>query len=267
MKRQALAMLLLVVVSIPGAVVAQQPSQPAVDLYERAMNLLIGSGINRNDLQAMDLLRRSAELGYAPAQDAIGYAYDLGTLVPADPQQAASWYLKSAEQGDRLAQWSLGRLYMRGDRIPADLQKAESWLSRAAEQGDAFGQYLLGRLREDRQEYDAAESAFTKAAQQGLPQAQRHLALRLISSQHPDKYHAYIWLLLSFEAGAGGVGPTLSRLEGDLGSNEVERAKQEARKLQQTVSRSVNARGCTGWNRELDDMPSPPPILLQRFCR
>ena len=36
----------------------------APQLYEKGMNSLMGVGISRNDLNALDYLHRSAELGY-----------------------------------------------------------------------------------------------------------------------------------------------------------------------------------------------------------
>jgi TPR repeat protein len=40
----------------------------APQLYEKGMNNLMGVDVSRNDLNAVDYLRRSAELGYPPAQ-------------------------------------------------------------------------------------------------------------------------------------------------------------------------------------------------------
>jgi uncharacterized protein len=45
----------------------------APQLYEKGMNSLMGVGVSRNDLNAVDYLRRSAELGDPPAQVALGY--------------------------------------------------------------------------------------------------------------------------------------------------------------------------------------------------
>ena len=119
----------------------------APQLFEKGMNSLMGVGVSRNDLNAVDYLRRSAELGYPPAQVALGYFYDTGSVVSQDSGQAADWYKKAAKQDDRLADWLLGRLYYNGNGIPRDLNAAESWLQKAANQGDPFGQQLLGLIR------------------------------------------------------------------------------------------------------------------------
>jgi TPR repeat protein len=67
---------LLVFVSLAGALFAQTTSGLSpVQLYEKGMNALTGSGVSRSDLNARDYIRRSAELGYAPAQVAVGYFF------------------------------------------------------------------------------------------------------------------------------------------------------------------------------------------------
>lgn len=241
----------------------------APQLYEKGMDSLMGAGISRNDVNAMDYLRRSAELGYPPAQVVLGYFYDTGSVIPQDSGQAADWYKKAARQDDRLADWLLGRLYYAGKGIPRDLSAAESWLQKAANQGDPFGQQLLGLIRLERNDYPQAAEWFRKAAMQGLPQAQAQLGELLKDGRGvtADKFEAYVWLLVSFDAGNQNVAADLAALEGDLGSNRVEEAKNKARDLEQTASRAVVSRGCTGWAGEFDLVPAPPPPDIQRFCR
>jgi uncharacterized protein len=239
----------------------------AVQLYQKGMNSLLGAGVSRNDLAVSDYLRRSAELGYPQAQVVLGYLYDVGSVVPQDSGQAADWYRKAARQDDRLAEWLLGRLYYTGTGVPRDLNTAESWLQKSANQGDPFGQYLLGLVRLERSDYPKAADWFRKAALQGLPLAQQHLGELLKQGQgvNEDKFEAYVWLLVSFDAGNQNVAAELSALEGDLGSNQVEQAKNKVRELEQTVTRSVVSRGCE-WPEALDAMPTPPPPGVQRFC-
>jgi TPR repeat protein len=241
----------------------------APQLYEKGMNNLMGVGVGRNDLNAVDYLRRSAELGFPPAQVVIGYFYDTGTVVSQDSGQAADWYKKAAKQDDRLADWLLGRLYYTGNGVPRDLNAAESWLQKAANQGDPFGQQLLGLVRLERNDYPKAADWFRKAAIQGLPQAQAQLGQLLKDGRgvSADKFEAYIWLLVSFDAGNQTVAADLAALEGELGSNRVDEAKSKARDLEQTASRAVASRGCSGWPGEFDLVPAPPTPDIQRFCR
>jgi uncharacterized protein len=241
----------------------------APQLYEKGLNNLMGIGINRSDLNAVDYLRRSADLGYPPAQVLLGYFYDTGLVVPQDAQQAADWYKKAGRQDDRLADWLLGRLYYSGG-VPRDLNAAESWVQKAANQGDPFGQHLLGLIKLERNDYAKAAGWFRKAAMQGLPQAQQQLGELLRQGQpgvRADKFEAYVWLLISFEAGNQTVASELAALAGELGGNRVDEAKSKARELEQTVTRAVTARGCTGWPGEFNPVPTPPLPDIQRFCR
>jgi len=239
----------------------------APQLYEKGINSLLGVGLSRNDLNAVDYFRRSAELGYPQAQVVLGYFYDTGSVVSQDSQQAADWYKKAGRQDNRLADWLLGRLYYTGNGIPRDLSAAESWLQKSANQGDPFGQYLLGLIRLERNDYPKAADWFRKASMQALPQAQQHWGQLLKQGQgvNEDKFQAYVWLLVSFDADNQTVANELAALEGDLGSNRVDEAKNKVRDLEQTVSRAVVSRGCD-WVGALDPVPTPPPPDVQRFC-
>jgi uncharacterized protein len=268
--RPALISVLLLCLQMSSATHAQTTTLGlnAPQLYEKGMNSLLGVGVSRNDLNAVDYFRRSAELGYLQAQVTLGYFYDTGTVVSQDSTQAADWYKKAAKQDDRLADWLVGRLYFTGSGVPRDLNAAQSWLQKSANQGDPFGQYLLGMVLLERNDYPKAGDSFQKAATQGLPQAQQQLS-ELLKQGHgvnEDKFEAYVWLLVSFEAGNQAVAADLSALEGDLGSNRVEEAKTKARDLERSVSRAVVSRGCD-WVGALDPVPTPPTPDVQRFCR
>jgi tetratricopeptide (TPR) repeat protein len=241
----------------------------ATQLFQKGMNAITGSTTSRNDLNALDYFRRSAELGYAPAQVVMGYFYDTGSIVAAEPEQAVTWYKKAAAQDDSLGDWLLGRLYLVGSSVPRDLNQAANACQKAADQGDPFGQYLLGAIKLERNEYAKAADWFRKAALQGLPQAQQQLGLLLKRGQgvSTDKFEAYVWLLVSFDTGNQSVVNDLQELEGQLGSTQLEQAKTKARELEQTVNRSVMAHGCTGWSGEFSPVPTPPPVDVQRFCR
>jgi hypothetical protein len=247
------------------------------ELFDKGMNALTGSGISRDSVTAVDYFRRSANTGYAPAQVVVGYFEETGTLVPREPQDAVIHYTRAAEQNDRLAQWAVGKLYFTGDAGTRDLNKAAEWLTRAAGQGDPFGAYLLGRVKLERQDYAGAVSNFRSAAQQGLPQAQKNLAVLLKDGKgvSVNKAEAYIWLLLSAlpadteesVSPAVNTSDLLSELEAGLGSTQVERAKNSAREMESAVNRSRNAHGCTGWPGEFNAVPTTPPPDIQKFCR
>lgn len=237
--------------------------------FEKGMNLLAGSPTTRSGSDAVMFFRRSAELGYAPAETVLGYLYETGTFVAQDPGEALTWYKKAARQGDSLGQWLAGRIVYLGSASTRDLNEAVSLLQSPAEEGNPFAQYLLGKIKLERQQYSQSADWLRKAAGQGLPQAQRQLAILLRNGQgvKEDKFEAYVWLVLSQQAGFPGLDNDLQALETDLGGNETERAKSKAHELESSVTRSVSARGCTGWAGEFADVPSSPPPDLQKFCR
>ena len=102
-RRLATAVLLFCFLSGPAAY-AQSSSMGlnAPQLYEKGMNSLLRVGVYRSDINAVDYIRRSAELGYAPAQVLLGYFYDTGNRLSQNSGEAADWYKKAAKQDDHL---------------------------------------------------------------------------------------------------------------------------------------------------------------------
>jgi hypothetical protein len=243
--------------------------QNAPELFEKGMNALRGSNATRCNPNAIDYFRRSAELGFAPAQVVLGYFYDTGHAVTADPREALEWYKKAAHQDDPLGQWLVGRMIYAGLVPLRDLNEAQTWLEKSSSHGDPFAEYLLGSIALERSDYAGSANRFRQAAEQGLPQAQRALAQLLRDGQGiPQDYSgAYVWLLMSYDGGLRAATPDLQALEAELSSTQVESAKSKARKLEGSMTRSAVAHGCTGWHGELDIVPTPPPPDLQRFCR
>jgi TPR repeat protein len=260
--------ILMLACSVATSLAAQgTPGNNGKELYERAMNALTGVPPSRNDIDAVDLLHRSADMGFGPAQTALGFINEDGTLIPRNFQEAAKWYRKAALQGDRLAAWSLGRLYFVGS-IPGSRRDGEKWLAQAANADDPFGAYLLA-LSIDEVDHATATRYLRQAAMQGLPFAQYKLALALRdgTGTSVNKVEAYVWFLLSLEAGVQDAAVVVQALEGELGTTTTEQGKAKARELQSRVIRSTVAHSCTGWSGELSEIPAPPPLDTERFCR
>ncbi len=253
----------------PAASQSTTNGRDAASLYEQGMNGIRGSAINRNDRDTVEFFRRSADLGYVPAELALGYIYETGYSVASEPRKAADWYKKAAQQGDPLAEWLLGRVIYLGTIPSLGVNDAIGWLQKAADADNPFAQQLLGVIRLDKNDYAQAAELFQKASRQGLPQAQYELGLLLLKAPGPikrDKFEAYIWLLMAGDT-AHAQYPDLQSLETDLGKTRVDEAKAEARRRARETARTVIAHGCTGWNGEFDRIPSPPPLDLQQFCR
>lgn len=243
--------------------------QNAPELFEKGMNALQGSSATLSRANAIDYFRRSSELGFAPAQVVLGYLYETGLGTTADPREALEWYKKAARQDDPLAQWLVGRMIYLGEVPSRDLSGAASWLEKSAGHDDPFAEYLLGKIALERNDYARSVDRFRQAAQQGLPQAQQQLALLLREGEGVplDKFEAYVWMLVSSDAGLHVADTDLQALEAELSSAQLEQAKKKARDLEGSTARSAMAHGCTGWPGEFDAVPAPPPPDLQRFCR
>jgi len=68
----------------------------------------------------------------------LGYMYMEGRGVARDDVQAVEWFRKSAEQGCADGQYHLGKMYEAGcGGLAQDDAEALSWYSKAAEQGNA----------------------------------------------------------------------------------------------------------------------------------
>jgi uncharacterized protein len=246
---------------------AQSTSPDA--LYERGMDAITGVGSSRNDTLGIDFFRRSAALGYGPAQIALGYYYESGSFIARDPVQALDLYRKAAQQGDPLAGWLAGRMYFLGTAAARDPDAAQKYLKIAAGQNNAYGAYYLGRLMADR-DYTKAPKLYKIAADQGLPQAQYYYAKALKEGRGipQDRFSAYIWYTIAFDASYTAANSDLNELDrgGLLTLDQVSQAKAQARDMEQSVIRAVTARGCSGWDGEFAEFPAPPPPSLQRFC-
>ena len=121
------------------------PSQ-AKELYLSALDYAKGSGVPRDQHQAAEYMRQSAELGYAIAQNDLGVYYAKGFGVAQDYAEAAKWYRKAAENGDPLGQYSLGRCYFEGRGLPTNVVESIKWYKMAAAQNQPDALLALGYI-------------------------------------------------------------------------------------------------------------------------
>ncbi len=93
--------------------------------------------------QATELFREAADVGYAPAQAALGAAYWDGMGLTQDYSAAIEWWEKAAAQGNANARNGLAGAYLYGKGVPRNYDKAILLLKEAADQGDASAQNNL----------------------------------------------------------------------------------------------------------------------------
>ncbi len=137
-----------------------------------------GKVVEKDPKKGAELLKKSAEQGFAEAQYRLGLCYDTGEgVVYKNSFEAVKWYKKSAEQGNAKAQCILGVLYFEGTVLKKDPKKGVELLKKSAEQGNAEAQFYLGVC------YDTGEGVaykdsfeavkwYKKSAEQGNAEAQ-----------------------------------------------------------------------------------------------
>ncbi|MBQ8098978.1 MAG: sel1 repeat family protein [Bacteroidaceae bacterium] len=127
-------------------------------------------GLSRDSEKAKYWYQKSAEQGYAKAQNSLGLFYELGKGLMKDYEKAIYWYQKSAEQGYAIGQYNLGRLYEKGHGIDQDYEKAVYWYQKSVA-NNGGGYYRLGYCYENglgvSQDYKKAYDYYHKGAEKG----------------------------------------------------------------------------------------------------
>jgi len=122
---------------------------------------------------ALDCFRRSAELGYAPAQFELGMAYDATALasiygIPPNEPVSFLWYLKAAEQGHPNAMGIVSLAYQMGIKgAPRDPDKAAEWYEKLARCGDAYAMLQLGLIAIREKQIEKGAEWLKSAAESG----------------------------------------------------------------------------------------------------
>lgn len=91
--------------------------------------------IATDSLRSTALYLLSAEKGYAPARNYIGFRYYNGEIVRKDIDSALYWIRLAADDGDITAAANLGYLLADSEEIEHDEEEALKWLTIASEAG------------------------------------------------------------------------------------------------------------------------------------
>jgi localization factor PodJL len=162
---------------------------------------LYGDAVRRieaRDFSGLDGLRKSANLGYAPAEFYLAKLYETGEAgLKKDLGEARRWTERAAEAGDKKAMHNLALYYVEGSGGPKNTTTAAQWFHRAADLGLVDSQYNLGRLYEE-----------------GFGVAQ-------------NPAEAYKWYLIAAHAGDAESRASAQRLKGQL-SPEAQSAAERA---------------------------------------
>lgn len=120
----------------------------AESFYRSGVKNLTEDSSSDNLKTAFTILKQSADLGHAQAQNHVGYFYEMGLGVQRDPYWAYVYYKKSASQGDAQAQNNLGSLYERGMGINQNYQLATHFYALSEAQGNITARLNLAHLYE-----------------------------------------------------------------------------------------------------------------------
>lgn len=158
----------------------------------------------------------------------------------------------AADEGDPEAQYRLGlellnRFREEGDR--GALEDGIDRVRRAAEQGHTRAQLVMGtQYLEGRgviQDFAAAAEWYRQAANQGDPEAMLYIGQMTEGGKGVDldRVAAYVWLNLAAARGETRAEMGRERVRGQLSPEEVTRAQERSRRMDQSVPRQPAAAG------------------------
>lgn len=91
----------------------------------------------------------AAKNGNTSAAYKLGDAYENGTGVVKDYQQAMVWYRRAAERDDKYSEFRIGWFYQNGLGVGVDLPKAASWYELAAKHDNVWAYHMLAFMLAD----------------------------------------------------------------------------------------------------------------------
>lgn len=206
----------LSVAASPAAAPAPAPVAPAPaasaaanveGIYQQANRYWNGTGVEKNEAEAVRLYRQAADRGHAPSQASLGLAYDLGRGIGQSYAEALKWYRRATDQGNARGQYLLGTLYENAQGVPKDLAAAARWYRLSADQGDSSGQWSLARAYERGQGVTQSDTEAVKwfrlSAEKGFAPAQNSLGVMYESGKgvRADNKEAVKWYRLAFDQG------------------------------------------------------------------
>jgi uncharacterized protein len=165
----------------------------------------------KNYTEAARWYQKSADAGYAMAQNNLGALYLEGSGVEKNLAEGLAWIRKAADAGSARAQTTLGRHYSEGTGVGQDSAKANEYFRKSADQNDPWAQYYLAVAYYNgtgvSQDYKLAEKRFLKSADQDVPKAAYWLGVMHVngSGVAKDPAAAANWFRKAVAAGESEV--------------------------------------------------------------
>ena len=174
-----------------------------------------------SDTDALEYVRRAAELGNHDAEYELAAMYSQGRGTAKDMEKANVWGRKSAEAGNRMAQFELGRTILK-DAADDSSKRAEGiiWIEMAANAGYSPAAislgiiYALGEFGFPADE-SKAETVLKPLAESNDAECQFALAslYHLGKSFEAQREMAIVWLKRAVENGHPDAGKILQGIE------------------------------------------------------
>ncbi|THB65615.1 MAG: sel1 repeat family protein [Gammaproteobacteria bacterium] len=123
--------------------------EKARDFYELGHCYEAGIYLEADIKKAIQCYRKSALMGYPPAQNGIGFLHATGKGVPYSEELAIEWFKKAAKAGHSGAQMNLGVMYSEGRGTKQNNVEALCLFYKAAIAGNHDAQEFLGHAHED----------------------------------------------------------------------------------------------------------------------
>lgn len=122
-----------------------------------AWALCTGTGVAADIDASIKLYKKAAtEHKDIKSMSCLGFFYEKGQGVTADPKQAFTWYEMAANGGDSVAQVNLALCYEKGNGVEKDGAKAFYWFNKASEGGNVNAYINVGVY------YEKGEGGVTK---------------------------------------------------------------------------------------------------------
>jgi TPR repeat protein len=148
-------------------------------MYDLCVCFYTGMGLKRDMNEVMKWMRKAVELGSPRAMNNLGFCYFNGEGVERNVDEGLKWFRKAAELGNRQSMTTLGACYFKGEGVSKDAVEGVKWFRKAAELNTSMAMNNLGVCYRDGEgvtkDLSEAVKWFRKAAELGNPKAMYNL--------------------------------------------------------------------------------------------
>ena len=158
-----------------------------------------GDGLAQDYGQAVIWFHKSADQGYAPALNQLGYMHQHKFGLPQDYKRAVNYYRLAADKGYALAEYNLAGMFKAGLSVKRDYKQAFDWYRKAADQNLSQAEEEVGYFYQwgwgVKRDYAQALAWYRRAAGHGDSDAENQLGyMAEQGSGQPQSYaEAFSW--------------------------------------------------------------------------